>query len=87
MSNYISEIVDLYIARRDGSLMISPADYSIISEWQKQEIPLRVVLRSINEVFDRLAESGRKPKIKTIEYFSEAVEGNFCNWLKTQVGK
>jgi hypothetical protein len=87
MSNYISEIANLYLARRGGALFLTAIDYGIIAEWEKQEIPLRIILRSINEVFDNLAQSERKPRIKSIEYFQETVEENFSNWLEMQVGK
>lgn len=87
-SNYISEIANLYIKRRGGSLMLSPVDYTVITAWQTNEIPLHIVIRSINEVFDRRAANKTKTKpIKSIEYFSETIEENFTDWLQTQVGK
>jgi hypothetical protein len=70
------------------SQIFTSADYTIIAEWQKQEIPLHIVTRSINEVFDRRAAyKGKTKPIKSIEYFSEAVEDNFADWLQSQIGK
>ncbi len=85
--NYIAEVSDLFLQRRGTTLGLSPLDWQIISDWEKQEIPLKIILRSMNEVFDRLQQSNKKTKIKSLEYFQEAIEENYENWLQTQVGK
>jgi hypothetical protein len=87
MSNYICEIANLYLARRGGALVLSPMDYAVIAEWERQEIPLRIILRSMNDVFDNLAQNNRRPVIKSLNYFQEAIDENYQNWLQMQVGK
>jgi len=83
--SYITEITDLFFARSRGIKILNPIDYVIIAEWEKQEIPLAIVLGSINEVCSNLHE--KQVKIESIGYFQEAVKKNFKNWLQAQVEK
>jgi len=49
---YVVEVADLFLARCCNNKVLSPMDFVTIAEWEKQEIPIEVVLRSINEVCD-----------------------------------
>lgn len=88
-SNYLSEVTNLFICRRGGIAQLSPLDWTIIDQWERDGIPLRIVLRAINEVFDNLEEKYpiRKASIKSISYCQEEIEACFEEWLEMQVGK
>lgn len=75
----------MFLARLPDVTILDPMDYTIIVEWEKQEIPLSVVLCSINEVCDSLSDE--RVKIESISYFQEAVRKNFKDWLQIQAQK
>lgn len=89
MSNYLSEVSSLFLRRRGSPLNLSPLDWQTISEWELQGIPLHVVCRVINDVFDKyeMLPKNKKRQIKSISYCAEEIEIAFENWLEMQVGK
>lgn len=90
MSNYLSEVSNLFLQRRGSSLGLSPLDWQVISEWELHNIPLHIVCRAINDVFDnyeRMPKEKKKRKITSISYCQEEVETAFEDWLSLQVGK
>ena len=56
-------------------------DYVIIAEWEKQEIPLVVVMATINELCDRMIDND--PGMGSAGYFQETIKHNFGTWLQT----
>ena len=50
--NYFTEIEDTFIRRRGKNLFLSPLDWALIEVWQDRGIPLHIVIRSIESVFD-----------------------------------
>ncbi|MCD9188544.1 MAG: hypothetical protein LUM44_19150 [Pyrinomonadaceae bacterium] len=86
--NYFTEIEETFIKRRGKSLLLSPLDWALIESWQEREVPLSIVLRAIEKVFDTVdAQPNRKRSIKSIAYCKEEVEAQFAEWLETQTGK
>ena len=47
--SYVSEVADLVHSLNTHDSVLSPHDYLTISEWEKQEIPLSLVLSSLRE--------------------------------------
>jgi hypothetical protein len=70
---YYAEIERYFISRRGRGLMLSPKDWQVMSEWERQQIPLRVVLQGINNTF---CQKG-----------SMKQEVNFLAYCKSQVNK
>lgn len=86
--NYFTEIEETFIRRRGKNLLLSPLDWALIESWQERGIPLSIVLRAIETVFDTVdAQPNRKRSIKSIAYCKEEVEAQFAEWLETQTGK
>ncbi len=86
--NYFTEIEEAFIRRRGKNLMLSPLDWALIESWQEREIPLHIVLRGIESVFDISdKQPHRKRTIKSIAYCKEEIEAQFAEWLETQTGK
>ncbi len=86
--NYFSEIEETFIRRRGKNLLLSPLDWSLIESWKEREIPLAIVLRAINNVFDaaEAQPSARKRSIKSLMYCRDEVEAQFAEWIAHQVG-
>ncbi len=82
--NYVETVADLFLTRR-GYTLLSVADYVTIAEWEKEEIPLDVVVISINESLDDFKEN--TIQINSIGYFQEIIRKNFAKSLQKRVAK
>jgi hypothetical protein len=51
--NYFTEIEEHFQRRRGSLLLLSTLDWALIETWREAGIPLEVVLRGIDEAFDR----------------------------------
>ncbi len=86
--NYFSEIEETFIRRRGRNLLLSPLDWALIETWQERGIPLRIVLRGIEKVFDGVdKQPASKRTVKSLIYCREEIEAQYAEWLETQVGK
>ena len=86
--NYFSEIEELFIRRRGRNLLLSPLDWALIETWQEREVPLHVILRGIERVFDSVdKQPARKRTVKSLLYCKEEIETQYAEWLERQVGK
>lgn len=74
--------------RRGKHLMLGVLDWSLMENWQQKEIPLKIVLNGINNVFDNVLASAKEPaKIKSLSFCKEEVETLFSEWRALQIGK
>jgi hypothetical protein len=86
--NYFSEIEETFIRRRGRNLLLSPLDWALIETWQQRGIPLRIVIRGIERVFDGVdKQPATKRSVKSLIYCREEIEARYAEWLETQVGK
>lgn len=85
--NYFTEIEDAFIRRRAKNLLLSPIDWAMMEAWQERGIPLHVVLRSIETVFDGFDKKPSTRSIKGLLYCREEIEAQYDEWLKMQAGK
>ncbi len=79
--NYVGEVAELFRSRCGYTKILGATDYTIIAEWEKQQIPFAVVASTIHEIFDRLTAD--EPTIDSISYFQETVKQNFRAWLQS----
>ncbi len=63
--NYFTEIEERFQQRRGSSLMLSTLDWALIETWREGGVPLEVVLRGIDEAFDKHDERARSGKGRT----------------------
>ena len=86
--NYFSEIEELFIRRRGRNLLLSPLDWALIETWQEREIPLHIILRAIEKVFDGVdKQPAKKRAVKSLLYCREEIEAQHAAWLEMQIGK
>ncbi len=86
--NYFTEIEDTFIRRRGKHLFLSPLDWAMMESWQQRGIPLHIVIRAIEsvfDVFDKLPPGTRT--IKSLFYCREEVEAQYGEWVTSQTGK
>jgi hypothetical protein len=85
--NYFTEIEDAFIRRRGKNLFLSPLDWALIEGWQERGIPLHIVIRAIETVFDGFDKQPNQNRtIKSLFYCREEVEAQFAEWTTAQVG-
>lgn len=75
--SYISEAAELFQSFNPETSVLSSFDYLIIAEWEKQEIPLPLVLDAIREFF-------AKPDHKnpaTLDEIKQDVKDLYTVWL------
>lgn len=86
--NYFTEIEETFVRRRGKSLLLSPLDWALMESWKDRGIPLHIVLRAIEHVFDVYdAQPNRKRTIKGLSYCKEEVEAQFAEWSEMQAGR
>lgn len=85
--NYFTEIEETFVRRRGKNLLLSPLDWALIESWQEREIPLHIVLRGIERVFDVYdKQPHRKRSVKSLLYCKEEIEAQFAEYLESKVG-
>jgi len=87
--NYFSEIEETFNRRRGKYLFLSPLDWVLIESWQERGVPLHIILRGIEKVFDGVdaQPAKRKRSVKSLMYCREEIEAQYEEWLERQVGK
>jgi hypothetical protein len=85
--NYFTEIEDTFVRRRGKHLLLSPIDWAMIEGWRDRGIPLHIVIRAIENVFDGFDKNPGPRSIKGLLYCKEEVEAQFLEWTSAQAGK
>ncbi len=86
--NYFSEIEEAFIRRRGRNLLLSPLDWALIETWQERGVPLHIILRGIEKVFDGVdKQPARRQVVKSLMYCREEIEAQYAGWLESQIGK
>lgn len=75
--NYVETVAALFL-ERSGKAFISATDYVKIAEWEKEAIPLEIVLAAIDRGFDAPAI---KNEIDSIDHFNDEIKKDFADWL------
>ena len=85
--NYYTEIEDTFIRRRGKHLFLSPLDWALIEAWQERGIPLHIVIRSIESVFDVFDKQPPGTRtIKSLFYCREEIEAQYAEWSRARTG-
>jgi hypothetical protein len=85
--NYFTEIEDAFVRRRGKNLLLGPIDWAMMETWQERGIPLHIVLRGIETVFDNFDKNPRPRTIKSLLFCKEEIEAQFAEWSAAQIGK
>ncbi len=76
--NYFTEIEERFQQRRGSLLMLSTLDWALIETWHEAGLPLEIVLRGIDDAFDKhdaqkLRAKGRTRKINGLAWAAQSV--------------
>lgn len=85
--NYFTEIEETFVRRRGKNLVLSPLDWALIEIWRERRVPLHVVVRAIESVFDIWDNKpNQRRTVKSLAYCREEIEAQFEEWLDSRVG-
>lgn len=70
---YFEAIEETFIRLRGAPLLLSPTDWQVAREWFEAGVPLDLVQRVLEMVFERRKERGASGRIQSLRYCSEAV--------------
>lgn len=85
--NFFTEIEETFVRRRGRNLFLSPIDWAMMEDWQRRGVPLHIVIRGIESVFD-VYDKKRGPRtIKSLLYCREEIEARFVEWAAMQAGR
>lgn len=71
---YFQAVETTFLRLRGSPLLLSPKDWRTAQAWHREGIPLDVVERALEEVFERRRERGDDRKISSLRYCAPAVE-------------
>lgn len=64
--NYFTEIEEHFQRRRGSILLLSTLDWALIETWREAGIPLKAVLRGIDDAFDRYDARKSRARVRSI---------------------
>lgn len=76
---YFQAIEEIFVRLRGAPLLLSPADWQVARRWHQEGIPLDLVRRSLEEVFEKRKERATKGKINSLRYCAPAVEAAWAD--------
>jgi hypothetical protein len=85
--NYLTEIEETFVRRRGRNLFLSPIDWAMMEDWQRRGIPLHIVIRGIETVFDGYDKNPGPRTIKSLLYCREEIEAQYVEWAAMQAGR
>lgn len=67
---------------------MSPLDWALIESWQDRGIPLHIVLRAVESVFDAVEKKQGAParNITKLSFCEQEVERQYGAWIKSRAG-
>ncbi len=80
---YFGDVESYFIERRGSPLFITPAEWFLVSKWEEQGIPLRVVKEGIDRVFERPQAAAKRRKLG---YCRQTVEAAFRHFREVTLG-
>jgi len=87
--NYFTEVEEHFVRRRGKHLYVSSLDWAIIESWKDMGIPLHIVLRGIDRVFDAYEANHRASSgklISSVMYCQQEVLSGFEEYKHARVG-
>jgi len=71
---YFRTIEDVFIRLRGTPFLLSPRDWRLTAQWYEAGIPVELVCRALEDLFDRRLERGEKGRVQSLKYCASAVE-------------
>ena len=86
--NYFTEIEEHFQKRRGQARPLSPLDWSLIESLRDAGVPLEVVLRGVDRVFDKRSGRRRRAgKVNSLAYCTQAILAEHERWQESRAGR
>ncbi|MCP4203804.1 MAG: hypothetical protein GY769_17940 [bacterium] len=72
---YFKALEEAFIRLRGAPLLLSPADWQVAKAWREEGIPIELVVRVMERIFERQGDSEKRAGIRSLRYFRKAVQG------------
>ncbi len=80
-ATYYQTIEEFFVSRRGDPLFLSNADWNLIRKWREAGLPLRIVLRGIQDALDAHAHGfSRDQRVGSLAYCAREVEAARDRW-------
>jgi hypothetical protein len=78
---YYQDVEEFFVSRRGDPLMLSNPDWLLVRRWRSEGVPLRIVLRGIEDALDAHAHSfSRHRKVGSLAYCESEVDAARDRW-------
>jgi hypothetical protein len=86
--SYFTDIEQHFVRRRGKHLLVSPLDWALIESWKDMNVPMHIVLRGIDRVFDAYEAAGKPhhKRINSILYCQQEVLTCYEEYMHSRVG-
>jgi len=82
-AEYYQTVEEYFVARREGPLVLSNAEWTLVRKWRLIGLPLRVVLRGIRDALDAHAHGwNRERRVRSLAYCAAEVEAAGERWRR-----
>lgn len=71
---YFQAVEKVFVDLRGAPLLLSPADWRVAQRWHREGVPVELVKRALESLFERRRERGAKGKVSSLRYCAPAVE-------------
>ena len=72
-NEYYQAIAREFLRRRGAPFLLSPRDVAVIAEWEKDGVPLEVVMEGIGRAFDGIRDRSRGTKGRSLSFCDSQV--------------
>ncbi|MGM0574423.1 MAG: hypothetical protein ACQEXJ_01640 [Myxococcota bacterium] len=81
-ARYLRAVEEAFVALRGRGLMLSPRDVALVDAWRERGVPVRVVIRAVEQGAERFAASHPPgtPLPSTLAYFATQVDDAVVLW-------
>jgi hypothetical protein len=62
--NYLTHVEQFFLALKGSGLSLSASDYDLITQWETRGVPVQVLCRAIETVYQRAGTRSRAPVMR-----------------------
>ena len=83
--SYLSAIERTFVTLRGRGFMLSPKEVALVDRWFQAGVPVRVVIRALQEGFERRAKRRQAPP-GSLTYFESQIDVAIDDWHRKHTG-
>ena len=72
--DYFRRLEKLFISLRGSPLLLSPGDWETARRWKERGIPLHLIERVLEDIFQRTPQKRGRSGVRSLKYFDSAIQ-------------